>query len=821
MNQLLKKTISIFCGLALVFASLSLEVFAVEDPDNVQDNDVGEWVLKDVTFDENKEEFVLTRNLFDEKGAMWYSKLYYSDFEIELDYYTGTNKDSGADGITIAFYADQNYELLDGRDMAFYGSKGYGVELDTFRNEIYNDPDYNHIALVREKGDNHLVIEALPESEDGAWHHLKVTITSGECSVYVDGNLKFTYEVEPTGYGGIGITSATCAGKNEHRVKNIVINGNASANDSGNGEHNVNKDCSSAFIDNLPTLSPDQAKTFIKFICDSTGEVEGIEDSKLYKLITGDVSDYDENILKLKAELIMMTTFIRSNNASKIQQQREAAKDAANSTIALAETFLPGDRKISDADLGILSKYQKEVATYFQNGIMDLVNEKLFYGKYGNSINVAIDNISTAMSCFNSVKKGTEIANNVLNGTMTAVYGLKFACANKLYDSYVYFDAYTDWRPDYESKDDEEFRMLIETQLDLIKLKADVFDGLLELCGIPDIDQLAGYLENWGEYVCNVENYVATTDLSSDQYTHRWDIKISNEPVGSTTKVEYFCSICGATKVVEEKHEHVWSSEWSFSNVYHWHNCTAPSCDITADKEKNGYAAHDFDDMNKCSICGYIKPSSIGSTSSGNNSSNSTKSVQLDVSRDEGGTVSPAGNIQIKYGSSQTFTITPDDGYEVADVLVDGKSVGAVTSYTFEAVTENHTISATFKKKDAKEPSSSDIGQTSTEAKIKAAKSVRLKASSSQGVDKKGRRYIKVRWTKKGSAVTGYQVYRSEKKNSGYKKYFTTKKQCYYNTKSLKKGKRYYYKVRAYTVIEGKTYYSGWSNIAYRTVKKG
>lgn len=110
-----------------------------------------------------------------------------------------------------------------------------------------------------------------------------------------------------------------------------------------------------------------------------------------------------------------------------------------------------------------------------------------------------------------------------------------------------------------------------------------------------------------------------------------------------------------------------------------------------------------------------------------------TKSVQLDVSRDEGGTVSPAGNIQIKYGSSQTFTITPDDGYEVADVLVDGKSVGAVTSYTFEAVTENHTISAIFKKKDAKEPSSSDTGQTSTEAKIKAAKSVRLKASSEPG----------------------------------------------------------------------------------------
>ena len=48
------------------------------------------------------------------------------------------------------------------------------------------------------------------------------------------------------------------------------------------------------------------------------------------------------------------------------------------------------------------------------------------------------------------------------------------------------------------------------------------------------------------------------------------------------------------------------------------------------------------------------------------------------------------------YGADQTFTITPSTGYHVADVLVDGVSVGAVTSYTFEDVSANHTISASF-----------------------------------------------------------------------------------------------------------------------------
>ena len=60
------------------------------------------------------------------------------------------------------------------------------------------------------------------------------------------------------------------------------------------------------------------------------------------------------------------------------------------------------------------------------------------------------------------------------------------------------------------------------------------------------------------------------------------------------------------------------------------------------------------------------------------------------------GTISPAGAVTVNYGADQTFTITPSTGYHVADVLVDGVSVGAVTSYTFTNVTANHTIAASF-----------------------------------------------------------------------------------------------------------------------------
>jgi uncharacterized repeat protein (TIGR02543 family) len=60
------------------------------------------------------------------------------------------------------------------------------------------------------------------------------------------------------------------------------------------------------------------------------------------------------------------------------------------------------------------------------------------------------------------------------------------------------------------------------------------------------------------------------------------------------------------------------------------------------------------------------------------------------------GSITPNGSVTVNHGANQTFTITPDGGYNVANVLVDGVSVGAVTSHTFTNVTANHTIAATF-----------------------------------------------------------------------------------------------------------------------------
>jgi len=64
-----------------------------------------------------------------------------------------------------------------------------------------------------------------------------------------------------------------------------------------------------------------------------------------------------------------------------------------------------------------------------------------------------------------------------------------------------------------------------------------------------------------------------------------------------------------------------------------------------------------------------------------------------------GGTISPSGSVAVPYNGNQLTTITPDKGYRIKDVRVDGVSVGAIETYTFSNVQAAHTIEAFFRKR--------------------------------------------------------------------------------------------------------------------------
>ena len=97
----------------------------------------------------------------------------------------------------------------------------------------------------------------------------------------------------------------------------------------------------------------------------------------------------------------------------------------------------------------------------------------------------------------------------------------------------------------------------------------------------------------------------------------------------------------------------------------------------------------------------------------------SPTSFTITVTASKGGSVSPKGTVSVQSGEDKTFTFTASSGYEIKEVKVDGKSLGAVDTYTFPLVDKNHTLYVVFEKTAAEttpSPSPSAEASPSSEA---------------------------------------------------------------------------------------------------------
>jgi len=90
------------------------------------------------------------------------------------------------------------------------------------------------------------------------------------------------------------------------------------------------------------------------------------------------------------------------------------------------------------------------------------------------------------------------------------------------------------------------------------------------------------------------------------------------------------------------------------------------------------------------------------------------KTYAITASAEAGGSISPSGSVPVNYGASKTFSITPDAGYHVMDVKVDGMSRGTLSTFTFTTITANHAIQATFATNTPSQDIIIDNGEPST-----------------------------------------------------------------------------------------------------------
>lgn len=158
-------------------------------------------------------------------------------------------------------------------------------------------------------------------------------------------------------------------------------------------------------------------------------------------------------------------------------------------------------------------------------------------------------------------------------------------------------------------------------------------------------------------------------------------------------------------------------------------------------------------------------------------------------------------------------TITVEEGYEIVDVLVNGISKGKVTEIT--GLKTGDTIEVKTEKKQPEPVKPADNKRI-----IKGVKNTEIELETT--VNKDGN--IVIKWKKsKGYRVDSFEILRAVKKNGKYSKIYTTKSgkaSRIVNAKNLKDGKRYYYKVRGVRTIDGKKYYTEWSDIESKKVNK-
>ncbi len=195
----------------------------------------------------------------------------------------------------------------------------------------------------------------------------------------------------------------------------------------------------------------------------------------------------------------------------------------------------------------------------------------------------------------------------------------------------------------------------------------------------------------------------------------------SNEPAGDLTAPTVSDSEISTSNVTPSGVTLAW--EEASDNVtdvqdllYRLYRSSSNNINTVAAIEANGTPVTGFASMDMYTV-GSLTASTtyyfniIVKDEAGNKSAYQTKSVTTSAAigggggssyysiistSNEGGTITPSGTTTAVEFSSKNFTITPNEGYIISDVLIDGESIGAVKQYTFSSITSNHTIEAKF-----------------------------------------------------------------------------------------------------------------------------
>lgn len=265
------------------------------------------------------------------------------------------------------------------------------------------------------------------------------------------------------------------------------------------------------FVQNMPKLSENDAKCFLAFIYnDRQYEDNDISNENIYKILTGQLDDYDGNLTQLKAEMLAFSIFVRANLNKSIGSASKNVDYLNNELVQYLQYELGNMKEI---DQQIISSYTSVVSKYLQDGITDLM-----CGAIAKSMNIYLteDNLTDCRLILDSANKFNNIGGDVEKFVKRVVAGIQakgFVFENEYLGRYQYFDVYLDVRKNYSSKDDYIFQTIMDYNF-LAVTDNTYFSSTIDLTTwITGKDSWAnhrGTIESWAEYFYTMEQYINT-----------------------------------------------------------------------------------------------------------------------------------------------------------------------------------------------------------------------------------------------------------------------------------------------------------------------
>ena len=201
---------------------------------------------------------------------------------------------------------------------------------------------------------------------------------------------------------------------------------------------------------------------------------------------------------------------------------------------------------------------------------------------------------------------------------------------------------------------------------------------------------------DWGAWAQN-EGEETHTRICKRDASHTETADCTGGTATCTEKA--VCEVCGGAHGEKDPAHHADGCvpEWTIDETRHEQKYALCGEIVTAQAAhafgewtvvREATATEDGCKERECEVCGYTAAEAIPAIG--------YRYYTIRAAAGAGGAISPCGEVSVREGESLRFTITPDKGYVVCDVKIDGKSIGAVKEYTFENVSQGHSIEVVF-----------------------------------------------------------------------------------------------------------------------------